>query len=141
MSNLWDFSEHEDSYSSSSTSYLSASSYYTPLQLYYCIIPFVLQWPLDNPHPLLQVLAILIIITVQVPSTLYVLQYYQSVLKGRAPETGPVQQFIQIAAEELFIGFAHRGLGVYTVLGLVNQGKQGSHSQRTFCVWYHIYAP
>lgn len=141
MSNPRDFSESGDSHSSSSTSYPSASSYYTPLQLYYHIIPFVLQWPLDNPHPLLQVLAFLIIITAQIPTTLYVLQYHQSVLEGRTPGTGFVHEFVQSATEGLFNGFAHGELGVYIVLGLVDQGKQGFHPRPTFCAWYHVYAP
>lgn len=141
MSNPRDFSESGDSHSSSSTSNPSASSYYTPLQLYYCIIPFVLQWPLDNPHPLLQVLAFLIIITARIPTTLHVLQYHQAVLEGRTPETGPVHEFIQIANEGLFISFAHGGLEVYIVLELLNQGEPGFRPRSMFCVWYHIYAP
>lgn len=120
--------------------YQSASSSYTLLPLYYRIIPFVLQWPLDNPHPLLQVLAFLILITARIPSTLLVLQYHQSVLEGRTPERGRVYEFVQIANEGVFIGFAHGGIGVYIVLeSLVDE--DGVMPQNPFCVWYHIYAP
>lgn len=141
MSNPRDFSERGNSHSSSFTSYPSAFSYYTPLPLYYRIIPFVLQWPLDNPHPLLQVLAFLILITARIPATLHVLQYHQAVCEGRTPKTGPVHEFIQIATEGLFIGFAHGGLGVYIVLESLDQGEPGFRPRSPFCVWYHIYAP
>lgn len=120
--------------------YQSASSLYTLLPLYYRIIPFVLQWPLDNSHPLLQVLAFLILITARIPSTLLVLQYHQSVLEGRTPERGRVYEFVQITNEGVFISFAHGGLGVYIILeSLVDES--GVMPRNPFCVWYHIYAP